>query len=354
VPSSRTSLTRGGKKHARAALIALCRRGLKGAAFGQELRARLRRLVDFDAYCLNACDTASGVVTSSVGDGLESEQARALFALEARAVDRHCLRDLFAGPVRVGALWLATSGHPEQSLRMREIFIPLGFGDELRAALLVGQTCYGYLHLFRSAQRPPFSALDLAEVSRVSPHLARGLRAAHAPRARGPAPPLPARVDPGPALLLLDAADAVLEKSADAEALLAARDTLRVDSGLPHVVRDVASRARRGEAARATFGTESRAPLSVSAVQLGQQTAIVIDEPSAHELDELGLSAFDLTQRERAVSRRIAAGESNQRIALTLGISLYTVKDHVRAVLLKTGCATRSEFAARLQRRSAR
>jgi DNA-binding NarL/FixJ family response regulator len=155
-------------------------------------------------------------------------------------------------------------------------------------------------------------------------------------------------------LLLLDGADAVLEKSADAAALLAARDALRVDSGLPHVVRDVASRARRGQVARATFGGESRAPLSVSAVQLGEQTAIVIDEPSAQALDELSLSAFDLTQREREVSRRIAAGESNQCIALTLGISLYTVKDHVRAVLLKTRCATRTELAARLRSRAAR
>jgi len=353
VTSRRTSLARGGNKTARAALVALCGRGLNGAAFGQELRARLRRLVDFDAYCLNACDPASGVVTSSVGDGLRPEQARALFALEARGVDLHCLRELFAGPLRAGALWLATSGHPEQSLRMREIFIPLGFGDELRAALLVGQVCYGYVHLFRLAQRPPFSALDLAEIAGVSAPLARGLRTASATPAHAPAP-VSERARRGPALLLLDHADAIMQRSAEAEELLAARDALRVDSGLPHVVRDVASRARRGQAARATFGSESCAPLSVSAVQLGEQTAIVIDEPSAHELDELSLRAFDLTQREREVSRRIAAGESNQRIALTLDISLHTVKDHVRAVLLKTGCATRTELAARLRSREAR
>lgn len=350
--SRRTSLARGGHKNARAAVIALCGRGLKAAAFGQELRARLRRLVEFDAYCLNACDPASGVVTSSVGDGLEAEPARALFALEARAVDLHCLRDLFTGPVRAGALWLATGGHPEQSLRMREIFIPLGFGDELRAALLVGDVCYGYLHLFRLAPRPPFSARDLAEIVGVSAHVARGLRAAVMPAGGAGLRPPSAR--PSPELLVLDGADGVVQKSDRAGALLAARDALRVDSGLPHVVRDVASRARRGQAARATFGGERRALLSVSAVQLGEQTAIVIGEPSADELDELTLSAFDLTRREREVSRRIAAGEPNQSIALALGISLHTVKDHVRAVLLKTGCATRTELAARLRGRSAR
>jgi DNA-binding CsgD family transcriptional regulator len=61
------------------------------------------------------------------------------------------------------------------------------------------------------------------------------------------------------------------------------------------------------------------------------------------------LAAFALTAREREVGRLVAAGQSNQAIAAELGITLYTVKDHVKAVLAKTRCANRNELAARLR-----
>ncbi len=53
-----------------------------------------------------------------------------------------------------------------------------------------------------------------------------------------------------------------------------------------------------------------------------------------------------LTRRERDVAGRVALGESNRQVARSLGISLATVKDHVHAILTKTGLQSRSELVA--------
>jgi len=53
-----------------------------------------------------------------------------------------------------------------------------------------------------------------------------------------------------------------------------------------------------------------------------------------------------LTSREREVARLIARGQCNKDIARTLGLSVATVKDHVHAVLLKSGLSSRLEVAS--------
>ncbi|MFJ4715499.1 response regulator [Streptomyces sp. NPDC088785] len=52
-----------------------------------------------------------------------------------------------------------------------------------------------------------------------------------------------------------------------------------------------------------------------------------------------------LTARERQVLAMLGEGLSNQDLAERLGIGVGTVKTHVRAVLEKTGCASRVQAA---------
>lgn len=60
---------------------------------------------------------------------------------------------------------------------------------------------------------------------------------------------------------------------------------------------------------------------------------------------------FDgLTPRQAEVMELMARGCSNRHIAETLGISVATVKDHVHAVLRRTGSANRAVVAARGRR----
>jgi DNA-binding NarL/FixJ family response regulator len=52
-----------------------------------------------------------------------------------------------------------------------------------------------------------------------------------------------------------------------------------------------------------------------------------------------------LTPRELDVVRYVMLGESNKQIARRLGISNYTVRDHVSNLLKKTGVTSRSRLA---------
>jgi hypothetical protein len=72
----------------------------------------------------------------------------------------------------------ASRGDRTSSLRSRDIMQPLGLGDELRAALMVGQDCWGYLCLHRDDHPLGFTSSEAAMIARLGPHIAHGLRQA--------------------------------------------------------------------------------------------------------------------------------------------------------------------------------
>jgi DNA-binding NarL/FixJ family response regulator len=85
----------------------------------------------------------------------------------------------------------------------------------------------------------------------------------------------------------------------------------------------------------------------VRALHRGQRH---LDRSAAQRVAEsLGRPA--LTGREDAVLRLIAVGHVNKIIASELGITVGTVKAHVKAILAKFGAKTRTEAAALAQQR---
>ncbi len=81
-----------------------------------------------------------------------------------------------------------------------------------------------------------------------------------------------------------------------------------------------------------------------AAATLGQPLVVV--RPSGQLDDCFGA----LTPRERDVAGLLATGLRNKDIALALGISLGTVKDHVHRILDKSGLDSRAAVAARWRR----
>jgi len=55
-----------------------------------------------------------------------------------------------------------------------------------------------------------------------------------------------------------------------------------------------------------------------------------------------------LTRREFEVLRQVARGLSNQQIARSLGISINTVRTHLRSAFHKLGASNRTEAVTRL------
>jgi DNA-binding NarL/FixJ family response regulator len=84
------------------------------------------------------------------------------------------------------------------------------------------------------------------------------------------------------------------------------------------------------------------APGSVVAMDTQDGHVLAIVEPASG-----GAPCFAaLSAREREVAARLAAGASNAEIAAELVIALGTVKDHVHAILEKSGLRSRAAVAA--------
>jgi DNA-binding CsgD family transcriptional regulator len=59
-------------------------------------------------------------------------------------------------------------------------------------------------------------------------------------------------------------------------------------------------------------------------------------------------SKFELTDRELDVLKLLCTGLANKEVAQKLSISEYTVKDHIKKLMQKTGTSSRTEIINRL------
>ena len=137
-------------------------------------------------------------------------------------------------------------------------------------------------------------------------------------------------------------------------------DELGGNGSLPPVVIAVAIQARAvaagsvadGRIARARVRAASGRWLVVRASVLGDEpdarVAVMIEPARPHELAPLVADAYDLTEREREVTRLIARGLATDAIAAQLHLSPWTVQDHLKAIFGKVGVTTRGELVARV------
>ena len=89
-------------------------------------------------------------------------------------------------------------------------------------------------------------------------------------------------------------------------------------------------------------GTTLTIDLEASAV-IGAPLVTVTQHP-----DRTRLFA-PLTARQQDVAALVVAGKSNKQIAVVLGISVATVKDHVHAILHRLGLSSRAAVIAAAQ-----
>lgn len=330
----RTSLGRGG---AARRLVELCGAGLDSVAFRRQLRRELEGLVPFDAYCVNTVDPTSLLITSSIGDGLSAAAARRWFELEESGEDFNRLTELARGEKQVRSVAQATSGDVSRSARMRELFGPMGLRDELRAALVVDGHCWGYLQLFR---REPFTNDELLRIRKLQPLLASALRAACVvgESAAGTA---------SPAVLVLSPGTELLATGSNAAAWLSdlAGD---VGGSLPHPLLATATRTQQRAPASGSYRTPTGRWIHFSGAPLGMNVALVLSTPATRQLGPLWCLAHGLSARQRQICELLLEGYSNDAIAASLGIKLFTVKDHVKQILSKTRAPTRATLLAAL------
>jgi DNA-binding CsgD family transcriptional regulator len=312
----------------------LCAQPVQLGALSGRVRSTLKCLVPFDAYCLSAADPLTAAVTRSVGDGLAPATARRLFELEHDPREVNPLAQLARGTRPVATVGASTAGRPARSPRMRELFLPRGLAHELRAALRLGDTCWGYLHLYRGAERPDFSGQEVARVEALAPLLADGLRLSSLRGASGEAP------DPGVVALGCDGE--VKGLNAAGQRWL---DAMRGEEcgSFPHGL--LALLVGRGEAST-VMRTAHGAWLRATHARIGRRDVAILTAAEPRAVAPRLFHAFRLTPQEARVASLAMEGLPNARIASALRLGLHTTKDHLKAIYRKLQIDGRSQIAA--------
>jgi DNA-binding CsgD family transcriptional regulator len=319
------------------------------AALRRAAGAVVDRAVGHDLAVWATVDPATAMTTSCVLLGAERDEdlEAEVFAHEyGAAPDVLRFAELLDGPL-VDTVHRATGGDPARSARHRETLAPRGFTDHLRLVLHDGRTPWGAVELLRAGGS--FTDGEVAALSAVGRPLAVALREAMVDgRVTAPDDPVVAPLEvAGSGLVMCGPDGRVAEVSDEARALLGGPGDGAV---LPPAVTALVA-GRRGAA---TGPQAVHAPtaagrwLCFTATALGGRVAVVVDPIRPGQLADLVARARGLSRREQDVLGQLALGRPNRRIARALGLSEWTVQDHVKAVLTKFGVSGRSELQAAL------
>jgi DNA-binding CsgD family transcriptional regulator len=339
---------------ARQDIIRLCHSGLDSVAFRREAMRRLRRIVPVDSFWFATADPATLVATSAVINSIPEKATPLFVANEILQNDVNKFTQLATARRSVNSLYRATNGRLAESPRYRDICVPFGFGDELRAALHTGDVCWGFMCLHRERNGSTFTAEEADFLATLVPHLGQGLRGALLlDRAEN-------AVDSGePGLLLLAEDLSLVSATSAGERWLEEIVEPSTRRELPQIVYDTVARLLAIEcqsgsndmAPRGRMRTMSGQWLAVHASRLSgrgapSQIAVILEPARPAEVAPLLLQAYGLTHREAEVAQLVLRGFNTADIASALSMSESTVQQHLKSVFDKTGASSRRELVA--------
>jgi DNA-binding CsgD family transcriptional regulator len=323
-------------------MIRLCHAGLDSRTLRIELLKRLRSVIPIESSCFITADPATLLFTGSVVDELASATPQ-----------------LIENELLVGDLAQATQGELSRSRRYREILAPNGIGDELRAVLLTGACCWGFLCVHRDRSSPHFTAAEAAYLARLTPHFAEGLRTALLlSSTTGPAVP----DEPGLLLLTEDLAVVAITPAAERWLSEVAEADWPRKLALPYAISAVVARMLALEQGKETqpdlvprtrLRTASGHWLVLHASRLSGsstqgQIAVIVEVARPVEIAPLIAQAYDLSRRESEIMQSVLRGWSTVEMADTFHISSHTVQDHLKAIFEKVGVRSRRELVGQL------
>jgi len=344
---------------ARSDIDVVSRAGLPLHQFADEATSALQGVVPFIAACVSTLDPATTMVsgTRKLGELTGRNERDVVWSqIEYGADDPTSITAMArAGQVAVG-VHQATDGAVERSVRFAELLVPnYAFRDEARVVFTDGAGAWGHVSLFRSDDES-FSPDEIAFLAAVAPAFTRGIRTGLlAQLSRADAAP-----QVGPAVMILDAHDCVVQSTPGAQAQL---DAISSAPGtgdpltLVHALVNGARRFARGEIdrmprirARTSNGVWlvlHAAPLGGGGERAGD-VVVTIEEARPQEVIDLVAAAFGLTARERDVVAIVLRGADTREIAATMHVSPYTVQDHLKSIFEKAGVTSRRELVSRV------
>lgn len=344
---------------ARSDIDVLSRAGLPLAEFMAESASALLAVVPYIAGCFSSTDPATSMIASTLklGDLDGKNFADVAWArIEYGGQPDPTRYDAIAsaGQVAVG-IHETTDGEVERLERMADLVLPrFGYVDEARVVFADRAGVWGTLSVLRGSDDAAFTPQELAFFASIAPALTRGIRTglltqlAHRPSA-------PAS---GPAVIIIDASDRVVQSSPGAQERLA---QLAVPGADPLTyIQALVSGARRFASGdlprmpRIRTRTSDGVWLVLHAAPLGGlgdragDVVVTIEEARPQEVIDIVAAAFALTVREREVVGAVLRGADTKEIAASMHVSPYTVQDHLKSIFEKAGVTSRRELVARV------
>lgn len=314
----------------------------------------LREAIPFDGACCTAVDPHTllsiGAVTE---EGIEAIH-HDIFEYEYLREDINAYDQLAKSANPVASICGTTNGNPERCARYREVLLPAGFVDEMRAALVYDGACWGYLTLFRRQGSSLFQEDELKWMAALVPLLGSHLRRFRVS--------LPSAEDLGfeeePGIWILSDRLAPLSSNPAADRWLSSLRRLeQIDSlTIPRPIRAVCSRALSEEAAGSSGASSAKVCIRIpegpyltlrACVLQGPGTkhlAVWIELAKAQDVLPLISEAYGLSEREKQILDGIVRGLSTKALASTYHITTYTVQDHLKSIFAKTGVTSRREL----------
>jgi DNA-binding CsgD family transcriptional regulator len=341
-------------------IIRLCHAGLDSRTFRVECVKRLQKSIPVDASFFATADPATLLFTSAVQDDVLTQATSQFLENELLKDDAVKFAQLARGRSPVDSLGAATMGELDLSPRYQEILAPMDLGDELRAALVVGSKCWGFMCLHRERSSPNFTPAEAAFLAKLAPHLAEGLRTA---LLIGDAR-VTSFVPEGPGLVLLGEDLSLVATTPAAEGWLAeVRESDRPSSSeLPGAIYTVASRLLAIEHGgymppdlmpRIRLRTALGRWLVLHASRLRAagtegKIAVIFEEARPSEIAPLMVDAYGLTKREGEITRLVLRGLSTAEVSEELHITPNTMRDHFKSIFDKVGVRSRRELVGQV------
>jgi DNA-binding CsgD family transcriptional regulator len=308
----------------------------------------LQRLFDAEAVFVASADPETWLITEAASLNVPADATPRFLDNEYAADDVVKFRHLASAELPVGTLQRCTRGDLPTSARWRDVLEPLGWGDEMRAALRVDGRTWGFVCLHRAAGQAAYSAADVRRLVALVPSLAQQLRRTANQAARAADEQ---RRTTMPGLMLLGDHGEVVARNEMADDWL---DELRApgEAGVPVVLQGLARAVPSAGGTTVHLRTDSGrwATLHASLVT-GRESArvsVVVEETRPDAMMPRLATAVGLTPREQEIVVAVLRGLSTRAMASMLFISEHTVQTHLRSVFAKTGVHSRGELVARV------
>lgn len=335
----------------------LCAEAATTAELLTGVRDHLEAALGFAGSLLSATDPE----TIALGTGTTVENLPEVMAVpwmqnEYLASDVNKFEALHMSGGKPATLHRTLQGQPDLSPRFHDVYVPHGFGPELRVTFSAGRSCFGVVNLVREAHDEDFTDEDLRLLDAVRSDIALGLRrtarngvGGH----EGTGPGVDTAYEMGAPIAMTPEAERFLSDlwlcpfndhggawSLPGEAYMVvmmararAQDRRRIPASTRLVGRSGRWLTLRGDCTVTEGGDVP-------------EIVLIIGESNPSEILPKRALAYGLSARERDVVGALLHGCSTAQVARRLHISEHTVRDHVKALLSKTGTASRAELVS--------